>query len=461
MSEQTNTRINKIMQLVKSLSQAKTPDQVLRQFSENWKDLWHSDVGYISLSCRGLQEHQYRITRQFSPEQVLADKAMYNWRDSSDLPVHQGGLLGNIISKQQATLIRDLDIPQDPVLGDFFADIRSLIAVPLYDDGKIKNWAIEISRNNEQFSEELLEDMLLQGNLIGGTVRRAMMLQELVKAKSEIDREVKRIAQIQAALLPSEMPNVPGVSFATRYETYDQAGGDMYFAAELPDGRVGVMIGDVSGHGPAAAVVMAMVESLLSGYSGEHESTSHVMRFLNEQLYAKNIQQTFVTAFCGVFDPINMTFRYSRAGHPPPMLRSMGEPEDHCLLAAEHEIDRFSRNMLSQHCTLDHQEQGRIVIEHLDHAGGLPLGMFKNQNYEEAIIRMRPGQTLVLYTDGVTETRSPQGDFFGVQGVEAALHDCSGMVDCAVETIMSRVREHEAGLRPADDQTLLIMRINE
>ncbi|WP_432798922.1 PP2C family protein-serine/threonine phosphatase [Poriferisphaera sp. WC338] len=459
MNDTTNHRIDKVLAMMKSLSEAQTPDEVIAVFSEDWIEFSDRKIGYISLSCRGLEEGQYRVTRALQVGDVAATHTLPDWQDSSGMTVHDGGILGRIIEHVGISHLKNLDLADDPVLGMRFSDYQSMLAIPLFDRGRINNWAIVISQDNDAFDDDDVEDRLLKSNLIGGTVRQVIMMQQLRDAKREIDNEMKRIAAIQAALLPKEMPDIPGIRLAARYETYDKAGGDMYFFREAPDGRLGMLVGDVSGHGPAAAVVMAMVESMISGYSGEFENTSAVMKFINDQLYQKQIQHTFVTAFCCVYDPKDMTLRYSRAGHPPPMLRSIGEPLAYCFV--EDGIEIGGENLILYAVNRNQREDGEaIIVEHLDHAGGLPLGLFKDQHYEEVVIRMRKGQTLVMYTDGITETRAPDGAFFGTQGVEAALHDCSGEVACAVKTIMARVREHEAGQRPADDQTLLVMQID-
>jgi serine phosphatase RsbU (regulator of sigma subunit) len=92
--------------------------------------------------------------------------------------------------------------------------------------------------------------------------------------------------------------------------------------------------------------------------------------------------------------------------------------------------------------------------------GGLPLGVMHEEAYEDATVILEPGQTLTLYTDGITETRAPGGAFFGTEGIINALRECSGEADCAVDTVMDHVRQHEAGGRPQDDQTLVVMRVD-
>lgn len=432
-----NPRLPVLLELVSELSRADDPSQVMRAFGIGWSKL--ADLpGYISLSCRGLKPGQYRITRKLVLGKEEVGDGTNLWRPSHDLPVHTGGLLGQIVSDGRPVIVQDLDIRGDPVLGDSIAEYRSLSATPLYDGGEVQNWAINLSHDPTLHNEKELEDVLLRSNLVGGTVRHVQTARKLREVHQRVKDEVARIANIQRALLPEKLPDIPGLSLAARYQTYDQAGGDFYtfhplgtglrHSIKQPDGRWAIVIGDVSGHGPAAAVVMAMVESILASYPMTPDTTGQVLDYLNKHLCAKRIYDTFVTAFHALYDPATRTFTYSRAGHPPPLWR------------------KPSAN-------------GHVGLEELDAVGGLPLGIMPDETYEDASITLEPGQTLTLYTDGIPETRSPDGAFFGTPGIINALRECSGEADCTADTIMQHVRRHEAGVRPQDDQTLVVMRV--
>jgi sigma-B regulation protein RsbU (phosphoserine phosphatase) len=440
-----NKRLPVLLDLVSDLSKANDPSEVLRAFGIGWSKLAGSS-GYISLSCRGLEPGEYRITRMLELGDIEANPGDALWQPSGEKPIRTGGLLGEIVSRGRPLIVQDLDIKDDPVLGDAIADCRSLTATPLFDNGKVLNWAISLSSDPAVHTEKVLEDVLLRSNLVGGTVRHVQTAKKLREVHQRIKDEVEKIANIQRALLPEKLPDIPGVSIAATYQTYDQAGGDIYtfhplgtglgHTANKPDGRWAIFIGDVSGHGPAAAVVMAMVESMLSSYPMTPDTTGQVLDYLNKHLCAKRIYSTFVTAFHALYDPATRTLTYSRAGHPPALLR---KPRSDDAGASSGAAD--------------------IDMVELDVVGGLPLGIMAEESYEDATIVLEPGQTLTLYTDGITETRAPGGEFFGTEGIISALKVCSGEADCAVDTIMEHVRKHEAGGRPEDDQTIVVMRV--
>jgi sigma-B regulation protein RsbU (phosphoserine phosphatase) len=133
-----------------------------------------------------------------------------------------------------------------------------------------------------------------------------------------------------------------------------------------------------------------------------------------------------VTALFAIYDPATRRFTYSRAGHNPPVWM---RPKDN----------------------------GWEMLR-LDGNGGIPLGIMEDAAYGETTITLETGQTLVLYTDGITESMSPEGRMYGVEGIEASLTKCTGYPQCAIGHITCSLKEHEAGLRPRDDQTLIVMR---
>jgi sigma-B regulation protein RsbU (phosphoserine phosphatase) len=196
-----------------------------------------------------------------------------------------------------------------------------------------------------------------------------------------------------------------------------------------------VFIGDVSGHGTPAAVLMAITHAIAHSQPGTHTPPASLLTYLNQQLArAYTRDGLFVTAFYGVLDPQARTLTYSRAGHNPP---------------------RLVRN-------------DQVLA--LDGAGSLPLGILEVQHYDETQIQLEPGDLLLLFTDGVTEaspaeSSAPQtageSEQFGTARLDALLRDCAqgaGNSQACLDRIRSAVSEHCAGAPPTDDQTLIAIR---
>jgi serine phosphatase RsbU (regulator of sigma subunit) len=387
----------------------------------------------MSLSLRNLPHGKYKVTRFVPWEDPGHFGSSINpWENWNNIPAYEGGLLGEIIRREQPTYIPDLNHPEDDALGNKLAKYRSLLANPLFDDGQALNWAIALVEEPNAFTDREVEEYLLRTNLIGGTVRHVRTAQQLRQANEYIQREMNRIGDIQRALLPESLPDIPGLSIAADYQTFDTAGGDIYgfypFGispnCEQGDPRWAILMGDVAGHGPSAAVVMAMLHSILSTFPTDPEHPGDVLEYANRHLADKQIESAFVTAFLGFYNPNRHTLQYARAGHPPALV--------------------FDSNS--------------HAVFQLDDVGNVPLGIIDHVQFEFAEYQLKPGQTVILYTDGITEAKNPAGEMFGVEGIQASLADCSGAPDCAINHIKSSLVEFEAGVRPKDDQALLVFR---
>ena len=435
-------RLPVLMEMVAALSRASDAREVLRGFAEGFEKLY-GPRGYVSLSTRGLKPGEYKITRLITDDVVHKLGEADPWKTGSRLPVHRGGFFGHVIRTAYPQFVRDLNIRNDPVVGDALAKYGSMMAVPLYDDGEVLNWAITFREDAEGFTMAELEESVLRSNLGGAMVKNAIMTKELREAHAAIRHEVEQIARIQRALLPPSVPEIPGLGIGVHYETFDQAGGDMYALRPLrplkartlvedpccdPCGPWGILVADVSGHGPAAAVLMAMMRAIFDAYPREPEGPAEVLEHANRHLYAKRIENRFVTALFAIYDPETRRLTYARAGHNPPVWMRPA------------------------------REQGWDMAR-LDAVGGVPLGIMEDVGYEQSAITLDPGQTIVFYTDGITEAVSPQGKMFGVEGIEHSLTECTGDPACAIEHITSTLKHHEKNVRPSDDQTLVVMKV--
>ncbi len=440
MDTSESDRLPVLMEMVAALSRAENANDVLRAFSRGLARM-HGPQGYVSISTRGLAPGEYKITRLIDndiPDNITTADP---WKDWARLPTHRGGFLGTIIRSAYPQVVHNLYLRGDPVTGDALAKYGSMLAIPLFDHGEPLNWSITFREDAAGYTLRDLEETLLRSNLGGATVKNAMITRQLQEAHATLRREVEQIAAIQKALLPASIPDIPGLDIDVSYKVFDQAGGDMYALRPLrlldpdavgdgpgvPDGPWRILVADVSGHGPAAAVVMAMMRSIIDAYPGEPAGPAEVMHFANRHLCAKRIESRFVTAFFAIYDPITRSFTYTRAGHNPPIwMRPNGKGWDMARLEAN---------------------------------GSLPLGILDRVSYEETTITLEPGQTLVLYTDGITEAMSPDGRMFGVEGIEGSLTECTGYPQCAIGHITLSLQEHEAGTRPNDDQTIIVMRV--
>ena len=432
----------RLVELLRGVSAASDPRQVLRHFAEALHRGRHLG-GFVSISRRGLGPGEYRVTRRLLTDRDEPIERGNPWSGAA-LPVCRGGLVAELIDGGVPVVRNNLGSIRDAVLGPDAERFGSVMAVPLFDGGEPLNWALQLRPDAEPFGEDELREALLQGNLVGGNVRLVRLAQQIREAAATQDAEVKRIGEIQQALLPERLPDIPGVSTAVLYQTPAAAGGDFYTIRPLgvdgldegqASGAWGLLVADVAGHGPAAAVVMAMLQSILMAMPVGHQADAgSVCAFLNKHLCSKRIEGAFVTAVVAGYRPDTGVLRYARAGHPLPMVR-----REHAAVQGA---------------------PPRVEVLALDGEAGPPLGVLPAADFPSTDIELRAGDALVLYTDGLEEARSPAGVFFGRAGLERALLDCAGDAGCLIDTLRRRVAEHEGDAGAGDDQTVLAMKVD-
>jgi serine phosphatase RsbU (regulator of sigma subunit) len=248
--------------------------------------------------------------------------------------------------------------------------------------------------------------------------------QELEAAYRDLDRGQRIVGDIQRSLLPRSVPDLPGYRFALHYAPSTRAGGDYYDFLPCDSRRLGLVIADASGHGTPAAVVMAMMRLLLHTTESPCASPDDMLAGVNRRLASHILQNQFVTAFCASLDPATGTLRYSSAGHDPPLVlrRSTGG------------------------------------IEALDAARGVPLGLFENGEYPLAEFDLAPGDTLLLYTDGLTEAMDAKGRLLGRERVQAVLaRDLEAGAEQIRQSLLGEIRAHVGDAPASDDLTFVIV----
>ena len=241
--------------------------------------------------------------------------------------------------------------------------------------------------------------------------------------RERIEQELHVARQIQQALLPEATPQLDGWELSTYYEPAREVGGDFYDFLELEDGRLGLVVGDATGKGMPAALVMATTRGMLRAVVQSVESPGEVLARVNEALVAEIPQNMFVTCLYAILDPKSGSLRYANAGHDPPYLRHHGGGDAEELRAR-----------------------------------GLPLGLMPNMPYEEKEAVLGVGDNALFYSDGLVEAHNPPREMFGFARLRAlvAEHAEEGsLVDFLMEELYSFVGE---GWEQEDDITLLTVK---
>ena len=410
----TSSRLQRIDDLVKELSFQDDPDRLVRVFNRQDGLLFRRD-GLVTVSRRDLAAPHYRITRSWRWHDGLNP-----WSEGHLLPVYDRGLLGELLYDGKPTVLSRPRLAPDDPAREHLEGMGSLACAPGYDYGRAVTMVMSLRREADSFSADELETLLLNANLLGRAASNLLLAQQLQEANRRLDDQMHRVGQIQRHLLPAALPEVEGLELGASYFTCDRAGGDYYDVLPLPDGQWGLFLADVAGHGVSAAVVMAMMPTLLHAFPGPPLEPSRVLAYVNRHLLATAPEGMFATAFYGVYDPARRRLHYATAGHPPPRLR-----------------------------------RGRFTVHGLNGRGGLPLGVLPDETWTEQEVALWPGDVLLLYTDGLLEGTNAEGEPFGLERLDGALRLAPLRAGPLVQHVERYYRDFCGGAPDLDDRTLV------
>jgi steroid delta-isomerase-like uncharacterized protein len=333
-------------------------------------------------------------------------------------------------------------------LGDWFGvsptgDHVATTGITIFriDGGKVVEGWTSIDLNP---SEEELQ-RLIEGS--GGTTRGDIALAERgispqiwdaltrnltwrfrvaeAQERERIEQELRVARSIQQASLPKEVPSLEGWQITPYYQPAREVGGDFYDFFELEDGRLGVVVGDATGKGVPAALVVTATYSMLRAVAQALGSFSpgEVLAQVNETLLARIPSNMFVTCFYAILDPKSASLSYANAGHDLPYLRRRGGDAEELR------------------------------------ARGMPLGLMSRMSYEEGEASLREEDSVLFYSDGLVEAHDPKGEMFGFPRLRALVAEDSEeerpLVDFLMEELYSFVGE---GWEQEDDITLLTLK---
>ncbi len=313
---------------------------------------------------------------------------------------------------------------EDSILA---AGIRTAMVAPLWftaagegTDSVIGLVYVDSLQHSHSFGEDDLRVLTALANVAAAKIENVRLLEESME-KRRMEEDMRMAAEIQTGLLPRGAPDIPGYELNGINQPCRTVGGDYYdFATE--GGSVFIALGDVSGKGTGAALLMTVLRAAVRGHWME-DSLADAVAHINRTVCQNVPSNKFVTFFVARLDPASGKITYVNAGHNPPLLvRKDGEVE--------------------------------LLTE-----GGIVLGLFEGLSYDAASVEMRPGDTLLAYSDGVTETWSPEGDEFGEDKLTALVVERRDLDAQALQdAIFREIERFEAGAGATDDRTLVVLR---
>lgn len=275
---------------------------------------------------------------------------------------------------------------------------------------------------------QLLSAVASQAGLALENVRLTEDVRQEVAQRERLNRELEIARDVQQRLFPQELPEVKGLDFAGYCRPAFGVGGDYYDFIRLDGGCLGIAIGDVSGKGIAAALMMASLQASLRGQTIKPCATlSEMISHINRLVFDASASNRYATFFYAQYDPMTRLLRYCNAGHNPPIL-----------------------------CR---RSNGSDSFQQLDE-GGTVIGLFPDISFHEATVQVERGDILIGYTDGVSEAMNGNEEEFGEERLAEVIHRCESRSAADMITCMlSRVDAFTAGAPQHDDMTLIVVRV--
>ena len=270
--------------------------------------------------------------------------------------------------------------------------------------------------------EDLLRSVAAQTGMALENSRLSEAIALEIAHRETLSREIEIAREVQQRLFPQSLPEIPALQYAGHCRPARGVGGDYYDFLALSAGRLGIAIGDVSGKGIPAALLMASLQASVRGQS-QSGNVADLMTNVNRLVCDASPENRYATFFYAQFDPASRNLVYSNGGHNPPILLRGGD------------VPRLE-------------------------AGGPPVGLFRLSRYEQAEILLLPGDLLILFTDGVSEAENPAKEEWGEDPLIAATRACAALPPVEIITgVMNAADRFAAGAPQHDDMTLVIARV--
>jgi len=313
-----------------------------------------------------------------------------------------------------------LDSPALAALRE--ADVR--LVVPLVSQGELIGMINLGERLSEQEysadDRQLLNDLAAQAAPAVRVAQLARQQQQEARERERMEQELRVARLIQQTLLPRELPDLPGYEIAAHYQPARAVGGDFYDFLYFEDGKIGIVIGDVTDKGVPAALVMATTRTLLRAAAERLSNPSTVLERVNALLHPDIPPRMFVTCLYALLDPATGRISFANAGHDLPYR---------------------------------HSASG---VEEL-RATGMPLGLMPNMTYEETEVILAPGESLLLHSDGIVEAHNPAGEMFGLARLEARVAAHQGGIGLIPDLLSELAAFVGDEWEQEDDVTLVLL----
>jgi len=343
----------------------------------------------------------------------------YDQRVNTDnIPLGKG-ITGAAAGSREPVRVHDTE--RDPRYIASHSDIRSEVAVPLIVHDRVVGVMDLESDHVGFFTDDHLRLLSLLAPQVASSVENARLYQELATRQKRMDEDLEAARELQRVLLPDAAPDIPGLDAVVKLRPAREISGDIYDIYEHSDGETVIAFGDVSGKGAAAALYGGLVSGLLRTLAPRRLRPAALLKALNEALIERKVEARYVTLCVLRWESAARTFVMANAGALPPMI---------------------CRNT----------EILKIRVE------GVPVGLLESREYEELVFQAQPGDTVVLYSDGITDHLNAAGTEFGRGRLAHVVRSHCALSAAELNATIFRELDRWC-TTPYDDQTVFVLQV--
>jgi len=384
-------------------------DELLAKISTSVRGLIHFDAFSILL----VDEEQKALRHRFS---IRYDTLV----DIDNIPLGKG-ITGAAAESRE--VIRVDDTSQDPRYIASHPGIHSEVAVPLIVRDRLVGIMDLESEKLARFTDENVRTLTLLAPQIAASVENARLYREVADRERRMDADLKAASELQALLLPNQAPEIKGLEIGLGLRPAREISGDMYDFFEHSEDHAVIAFGDVSGKGVAAALFGALLSGLLRTMAPRRRNPAVLLKALNEKLIERKVESRYVALLLILWHPHSGELSMANAGALPPMICRNGEILDY-------------------------------TVE------GVPLGLLEDRDYDEIQFQTQPGDTLVLYSDGIPDQGNIHGEEYARGRLAKVIRaSCHLSAQAITEKIFADVDRFSASAGAFDDQTLLVIKV--
>lgn len=402
------------LEVLNEISRELTSILDLDELLERISQLLRRIIDFQMFSVWLVNEHERVLENQF------ALRFGERFHPEETIPLDRG-LVGAAIASHR--LVRVSDVRKDTRYIMINPEARSEMAVPLIYKGKVIG-VLDIEHTRAHyFNEDHERALTTLAAQIAISIENARLYQRVAQQEQRLEHDLAMAREVQLRLLPPVKPKHKQAEFSARFIPARTIGGDLYDLIQYDPNRSAIVLGDVSGKATPAALYAALVSGIMRSAASQSLSPSEVLKVLNDALQERKVDSQYVVMLYSVWNDDNRTLQIANAGASQPLICRSGEVES---IKAE----------------------------------GFPLGLFPNVDYEEFSIATQPGDSIIFFSDGITDAQNDAEEMFGDERLRAVVKkNYQKSASKIADAILAEVGKFQAGHEHFDDETVVVLKV--